>query len=64
MADTQAIPDTENWTIAALAIAWQVVSAAYNFKDMKGASGDKMMELTNAVIKSYNAICSVKAIEK
>jgi hypothetical protein len=64
MADTRVVPDTETWSIAALAVAWEVVSAAYDFRSMMGSKDERVTELTNAVIKSYNAILKAQAIEK
>jgi hypothetical protein len=58
------IPNTESGRVAALAVAWEIVKVAYGTArgaSKKGEEGTK--ELTNAVIKAFNAIVDNKPIE-
>ncbi|RPI95412.1 MAG: hypothetical protein EHM40_03425 [Chloroflexi bacterium] len=61
MAD-QTIPNTENQIVATLAIAWEIARISYNNAALPPK--DKVRELTNAVIQSYQAISQKTPIEK
>ena len=64
MADTRAIPNTDDFRIASLAVAWEIVSAAYDFRNMNEPKEKRVTILTNAVIKSFEAILNQNPIEK
>lgn len=63
MAD-QVVPNTESQTVAAIALAWEIVKYTYNVPHMEGTKEEKLKEVTNAVIKAYMAILQGKPIEK
>ncbi len=62
----QVVPNTETITIAAMAIAWEIAKASYNhtsaYADM--SANERVKELTNAMIKSYQAIIKNTPIDK
>lgn len=63
MADN-VVPDTNDFTVAALAVAWEIVRLSYNIPNMMTGSPEKVKEATNAVIKAYTAIIKSTPIDK
>jgi hypothetical protein len=57
------IPNTENFTVAALAIAWEIVKRSYITPTTLPPENERLKELTNAVIKAYTAILSKESIQ-
>jgi len=62
MANT--FPDTDDFNVAALAVAWEIVKATYVTGNTVASGDNGATNLTNAVIKMYNAILSQEPMGK
>jgi hypothetical protein len=59
----QTVPNTENLSIAALAVAWEIVKISYNVPPTRSSFEERAKILTNEVIKVHNAILIQKQME-
>jgi hypothetical protein len=64
MPDQQVIPDTENISIAVLAVAWDIVKHTQNIANDHSGPDQRLQNVTNAVLKAYTALSTQKPIEK
>jgi len=58
--DTRVVPDTDNFSVAALAVAWEIVKKSNFISSLSGTNDQKIAPLTDALIKSYSAILSAR----
>lgn len=61
----EVVPNTDNSDVAILAIAWEIAKITHGAMLIKsGGGGDNgQKEMTNAVIKTYDAIKNLKPVE-
>ncbi|HUI87377.1 MAG TPA: hypothetical protein VLX61_01505 [Anaerolineales bacterium] len=58
------VPDTENYNVAVLSIAWEIVKSTYLTGNTVGTKESGADEITNAVIRTFGAILSGETLNK